>query len=83
MSDRCQPFFQCIKKSTSKIWGRDQKEAFQELKQYRSSPMILSSPSNGETMFLYLAVSEVVVNNVLFREKEAKQRKCFMLVECS
>ena len=44
ISDRCEPFFKCIKKNTSLLWGLEQEYAFTELKQYLSSPPILSSP---------------------------------------
>ena len=48
-----------------------------ELKQYISSPPILSSPLPEEDLFMYLAVSEVVVSAVLFCEENKKQRHVF------
>ena len=77
MFDRCQPFFQCIKKSTSAVWGTDQEEAFEELKQHLSSPPILFSPSNREILFLYLAISKVVVRAMLFQEEKVKHKLVF------
>ena len=52
-------------------------KAFTELKQYLSSPLILSSPLLEEDLFIYLAVSEVAVSAVLFHEKNKKQRPVF------
>ncbi|XP_062074982.1 uncharacterized protein LOC133778989 [Humulus lupulus] len=57
MSDRCQPFLQCIKKSTNTTWGPEQQKALDELKTYLSSPPILSSPIANEDLSLYLSVS--------------------------
>ena len=77
MSDRCEPFFKSIKKNTSSLWGPEQEKAFIELKQYLSSPPILSSPLPEEDLLMYLVVSEVAVSVVLFREENKKQRHVF------
>ena len=77
MLDKCEPFFKSIKKNTSSLWGPEQEKAFIELKQYLSSPHILSSPLPEEDLFMYLAVSEVTVSAVLFREENKKQRPVF------
>ena len=77
MSDRCEPFFKSIKKNTSSLWGPEQEKAFTKLKQYLSSTLILSSPLPEEELFRYLAVSEVTVSTVLFRDESKKQRPVF------
>ena len=77
MLDRCEPFFKSIKKNTSSLWGLEQEKAFMELKQYLSSPPILSSPLLEDELFMYLVVSEVTVSVVLFREKNKKERPVF------
>ena len=55
ISDRCEPFFKSIKKNTLSLWGPEQEKVFTELKQYLSSPPILSSPLPEEDLFMYLA----------------------------
>ena len=45
-SDKCQPFFQVLKKAFQ--WDTHYEEAFSALKTYLSSPPILVSPSKGE-----------------------------------
>ena len=50
-----------------------------ELKQYLSSPPILSSPLSEEDLFMYLAVSEVAVSAILFCDENKKQRPVFYL----
>jgi len=77
MSDRCKPFFQCIKQSASLEWGEEQNRAFRELKEYLSTSPVLSAPEDGEELFLYLAVSEVVVSGVLIKEENKKQKPVF------
>ncbi|XP_062075821.1 uncharacterized protein LOC133779942 [Humulus lupulus] len=77
MSGRCQPFLQCIKKSTNTTWGPEQRKALEELKAYLSSPPILSSPIANEDLFLYLSVSQFAASSVLFREEANCQRPVF------
>ena len=52
-SDKCQPFFQVLRKAFQ--WDAHCKEAFMVLKTYLSSPPILVSPFKGELLILYLA----------------------------
>jgi len=66
MSDRCKPFFQCIKQSASL-----------ELKEYLSTSPVFSASEDGEELFLYLAVFEVVVSGVLIKEENKKQKPVF------
>ena len=67
-SDKCQPFFQVIKKSFQ--WDTHCEEAFSALKTYLSSPPILVSPFEGELLTLYLAVSDFSTSVVLIRDKD-------------
>ena len=67
-SDKCQPFFQVLKKAFS--WDMHCEEAFLALKTYLSSPPILVSPSEGELLTLYLAVSYFSTSVVLLRDKD-------------
>ena len=48
-------------------------EALQQFKSYLTSAPLLSKPIDGETLFIYLAVSEHSVSVVLVREDEGKQ----------
>jgi hypothetical protein len=72
-ADRCQPFFQLLKKGTTLKWDDSCVAAFKDLKRYLSSPLLLSSPEPTEPLFLYLAVSERAVSAVLIRIKDTVQ----------
>ena len=65
-SDKCQLFFQVLKKAFH--WDAQCEEAFSALKAYLSSPPILVSPSEGELLTLYLAVSDFSTSTTLVRE---------------
>ena len=70
-SDKCQPFFQVLKKAFQ--WDAKCEEAFAALKTYLSSPPILVSPIEGELLTLYLAVSDFSTSAVLVRNRERVQ----------
>ena len=70
-SDKCQPFFQILKKAFQ--WDACYEEAFTALKTYMSSPLILVSPSEGELLTLYLVVSDFATSAFLVRDKDRVQ----------
>ena len=77
-SDKCQPFFQILKKSFQ--WDAHCEKSFTALKTYLSSPPpppILVSPSEGELLTLYLAVSDFSTNAVLIRDKDRVQHPVY------
>ena len=74
-SNNCQPFFQVLKKAFQ--WDAHYEEAFTVLKTYLSSPPILVSPSEGELLTLYLAVSDFSTNAVLVRDKDRVQQPIY------
>ena len=74
-SDKCQPFFQVLKKAFQ--WDAKCEEAFSALKTYLSSPPILVSPVEGELLTLYLAVSDFSTSAVLVRDKERVQHPVY------
>ena len=59
-TDNCLPFFKTLKQVFQ--WTDESKEAFQALKDYLSKPPLLNSSIEGEDLFLYLAVSQMVVS---------------------
>ena len=77
-SDKCQPFFQVLKKAFQ--WDAHCEEAFATLKTYLSTPPILVSPSEGELLTLYLAVSNFSTSVVLIRDKDRVQHTVY---DCS
>ncbi|XP_077228372.1 uncharacterized protein LOC143861320 [Tasmannia lanceolata] len=56
-AERCLPFFNAIKGLKTAPWTKECQTAFEELKQYLSSPPLLTKPEPGEELFLYLSVS--------------------------
>ena len=70
-TDKCLPFFKTLKQAFA--WTDECEAAFQELKQYLSSPPLLSPSKEGENLYLYLVVSTLEVSAALIREEGKKQ----------
>ena len=54
-TNKCPPFFRMLKRSFE--WTIECQQAFEDLKTYLSSLLLLSSSQPGEELFLYLVVS--------------------------
>ena len=74
-SDKCQPFFQILKKAFH--WDAHCEEAFSTLKTYLSFPPIMVSPSKGELLTLYLAVFDFSTSAALVRERDKAQQPVY------
>ncbi|XP_024035603.1 uncharacterized protein LOC112096410 [Citrus clementina] len=72
-TDKCQPFFQVIRRGKKTEWTPECEEAFRNLKQYLQQAPLLSTPRVGDKLYLYLAISDRAVSSVLVREEEGVQ----------
>ncbi|XP_074336617.1 uncharacterized protein LOC141673775 [Apium graveolens] len=55
------------------VWISDCEEAFQKIKEQLGNPPILAKSEDGETLILYLEVSEYSISVELVREEEGRQ----------
>ena len=55
-------------------WNEECEAAFQGLKKYLTYLPFLSKPITGETLFLYLAVSESAISGALVHDDESIQK---------
>ncbi|KAL5540819.1 hypothetical protein UlMin_043789 [Ulmus minor] len=62
-TDRSLPFFKALRRGVDFVWTDECERSFQELKEYLGKAPILSKPIQGETLILYLAVSEAAVSS--------------------
>ena len=70
-TDKCLPFFRTLRKSFE--WTDECQKAFEDLKKYLLSPLLLSLSKSGEELYLYIAVSQAAVSAALVREEEGSQ----------
>ena len=79
-TDRLKPFFITLRGAKRAGWNEECYQAFEMIKQYLTKPPILASPGVGDTLYLYLAVSEASVSVTLLKEdKNRKQRPIFFV----
>jgi hypothetical protein len=65
--------FKILKKQDSFNWTHECGDAFQEVKASLASPPILTKPTMGDTLIIYLAVADEAVSVVLIREEAKAQ----------
>ena len=58
------------------IWTKECEESFQKLKDYLSNPPLVK-PSEGESLYMYLAVSNSATSSVLVRDDNGIQRPIY------
>ena len=68
--DRLKPFFTTLKGANRAEWDEECDRAFIAIKQYLIEPPVLVSPGREDTLYLYLAASEIAVSATLFKECE-------------
>ena len=76
-TDRCRLFYEILRKNKRFEWTSQHQEAFEELKNYLSNPPLLTKPDPGESLYLYLAVSEQAVSAVLVKEQNGDQNPIY------
>ena len=79
-TDRLKPFFATLRGANRAEWNEECDQAFMEIKQYLTEPPILVSPEAGDTLYLYLAASDIAVRAALFKEcGDTKLRPVFFV----
>ena len=78
-TDKCLPFYNLLKRREKFSWDEVSEKAFAELKQYLTTPPVLVKPENGETLYLYIAVSGSAVSGVLVKDDRGGQKPIFYI----
>ncbi|XP_031101915.1 uncharacterized protein LOC116005818 [Ipomoea triloba] len=80
LAERAHPFFQTLKKTSAFAWTDDCQKAFESLKEYLASPIVLSRPEPGEELQIYLSASDRAISAVLCRtDPEGVQRPVYYI----
>jgi hypothetical protein len=72
-------FFSTLRKSERFIWSPQCEEAFQKLKTFLASPPILSRTEKGNTLYLYLAVSDKALSSALVQEIKGEEKSVYFV----
>ncbi|XP_022849947.1 uncharacterized protein LOC111372035 [Olea europaea var. sylvestris] len=76
-ADKCYHFFKAIGGSSNFEWTQECEESLRNLKQSLQEPPVLTSPSPGDVLCLYLAVSPKAVSAVLVKEFSKAQKPVY------
>jgi hypothetical protein len=68
-TERNLPFFEVLKSAEVFQWGPVQQQSFKDLKQYLIQLTILTAPSSGASLLLYVEASHVTVSAALVQER--------------
>jgi len=55
------------------VWGKEQKLALDEIKNYLTNPPVLNPPQQGKPFKLYLSTDGLVIGSALIQEFEGKE----------
>ena len=79
-TDRLKPFFTTLRGANRPEWDEECDRAFIAIKQCLTEPPILASLEAGNTLYLYLAASDMAISAALFKESEnVKLRPVFFV----
>ncbi|XP_072076708.1 uncharacterized protein [Arachis hypogaea] len=73
------PFFNLMKKRIAFEWIPACEEAFNHFKEILAAPPVLGKPKAGESLYLYLAVTEEALAAVLVREEGKAQQPIYFV----
>ncbi|XP_019197405.1 PREDICTED: uncharacterized protein LOC109191268 [Ipomoea nil] len=76
-AEKSLPFFAVLKKSSGFEWSLECQKAFDDLKAYMMSLLPLAKPVRGETLYLYLGISQAAISSVLVRDDAGVQRPIY------
>ncbi|VFQ84418.1 unnamed protein product [Cuscuta campestris] len=77
LQKKAHPFFTVLKKRTTFEWTQECQLAFEELKRYLASPLVLSKPEPGDVLTLYLAIADYAISTVIVREQNGAQHPVY------
>ena len=64
------PFFKLLKASKKFEWSEEADAAFTQLKQFLTSPLVLTAPKEDETLLLYIAATNRVVSTAMVVKRD-------------
>jgi len=68
------PFFKALRGEDKVEWGPEQSRAFQQLKNYLATKLMVTVPDPEAPLLLYVAASNHAISGVLVQEKEEESK---------
>lgn len=76
-ANRCLPFFKILRKKQAFHWTNEFEAVFQQLKEYLRSPPLLTVPTIGKELIVYLSILPTTVSAILIREEDKVQKPVY------
>ena len=70
MGEKGLPFFKLLKASGKFTWMPEANKAFDELKQFLTTPLVMTAPQPSETLLVYITATNHVVSTAIVIERE-------------
>jgi len=77
--ERTLPFFRILKKDNRFTWTEECETTFQQFKETLFAPPTLTKLDLGETLYLYLAITEEAINVALFKNNNKTQKLVYFV----
>jgi len=77
MTEKVKPILGLLKKASRFRWDEQCVQAFNQLKDFLSSPPIIQKPTQGQPILVYLSVSKETVSSALVQETQGEQRPVY------
>jgi hypothetical protein len=68
-----------VKANDEFCWGAEQRQAFEDIKEYLSKPPVLVPPQQGKPFYVYLSVGATSIASVIVQVQDGKERVVFYL----
>ncbi|XP_057775305.1 uncharacterized protein LOC130994277 [Salvia miltiorrhiza] len=78
-AERSLPFFKVLRKGSRFEWSSECQRAFEDLKAYLTKLPVLTKPSSGEPLYLYISVGIESLSSVLVREENRQQKPIYFV----
>ncbi|WJZ95151.1 hypothetical protein VitviT2T_013941 [Vitis vinifera] len=75
LTDICEPIFRLLRKSQPIVWDDQCQRAFERIREYLLSPLVLVSPTPGCPLLLYLLVSDIALRCMLALLDDSKKKQ--------
>ncbi|XP_057808674.1 uncharacterized protein LOC131023143 [Salvia miltiorrhiza] len=80
-AERSLPFFKVLRKGSRFEWSSECQRAFEDLKAYLTKLPVLTKPSSGEPLYLYISVGIESLSSVLVREENRQQKPIYFVTK--
>jgi hypothetical protein len=63
------------------VWGLEQQKAFDSLKEYLTTPLVLVPPQTDRPFIVYLSIDVISIGSVVIQEYEGQSESCSISVD--